>query len=98
MEMEMWMEMATEMEMWMEMVMEMVMVIFGARKATSELRFASKWPLRSDLEVLEASDAPKGDQQKPKKFPQASKKLLRSPQEAPKRLLGGALGALGSSK
>ena len=46
MEMEMWMEMAMEMamemEMWMKMVMEMVMVIFGARKARSELRFAGK--------------------------------------------------------
>ena len=80
MEMEMWMEMAMEMamemEMWMEMVMEMVMVIFGARKASSELRFASKWLLTSDFEVLEASGAPKGDQESPKKLP-------RSPQEAP---------------
>ena len=66
MEMEMWMEMAMEMamemEMWMEMVMEMVMVIFGARKARSELRFASKLLLISDFDVLEASGAPKGDQ------------------------------------
>ena len=102
MEMEMWMEMAMEMamemEMWMEMVMEMVMVIFGARKARSELRFASKWLLTSDFEVLEASGAPKGDQERPKKFPKAPKKLPRSPQEAPKRFLGGALGALGGPK
>ena len=76
MEMEMWMEMSMEMEMWMEMVMEMVMVIFGARKASSELRFASKWLLTSDFEVLEAAGAPKGDQESPKKLP-------RSPQEAP---------------
>ena len=78
MEMEMWMEMAMEMamEMWMKMVMEMVMVIFGARKARSELRFAGKWVLTSDFEVLEASGAPKGDQESPKKLP-------RSPQEAP---------------
>ena len=76
MTMEMWTEIAMEMEMWMEMVMEMVMVIFGARKARSELRFASKWLLTSDFEVLEASGAPKGDQEGPKKLP-------RSPQEAP---------------
>ena len=48
-EMEMWMEMAmemaTEIDMWMKMVIEIVMVIFGARKARSELRFASKWVL-----------------------------------------------------
>ena len=72
MEMEMWMEMAMEMEMEMEIEME----IFGARKASSELRFASKWLLTSDFEVLEASGAPKGDQESPKKLP-------RSPQEAP---------------
>ena len=94
MEMEMWMEMAMEMEMWMEMVM----VIFGARKARSELRFASKWLLISDFDVLEASGAPKGDQERPKKFPKAPKKLPRSPQEAPKGFLGGALGVLGSPK
>ena len=91
MEMEMWMEMAMEMEMWMKMEMEMVMVIFGARKASSELRFASKWLLTSDFEVLEASGVPKGDQESPKKLP-------RSPKEAPTRLLGGALGALGGPK
>ena len=76
MEMEVLMKMAMEMEMWMKMVMEMVMVIFGARKARSELRFAGKWVLTSDFEVLEASGAPKGDQESPKKLP-------RSPQEAP---------------
>ena len=100
--MEMWMEtameMAMEMEMWMKMVMEMVMVIFGARKARSELRFAGKLVLTSDSEVLEAFGAPKGDQEKPKKSPYAPKKLPRSPQEAPERLLGGALGVLGSPK
>ena len=74
--MEMWMEMAMEMTMEMEMWMEMVMVIFGARKARSELRFAGKWVLTSDFEVLEASGAPKVDQESPKKVP-------RSPQEAP---------------
>ena len=63
------------------------MVIFGAPKACSELRFASKWLLTSDFEALEAAGAPKGDQESPKKLP-------RSPQEAPTRLLGGALGAL----
>ena len=72
--MKMEMEMAMEME--MEMVMEMVMVIFGARKGRSELRFASKWLLTLDFEVLAASGAPKGDQE-------SSKKLPRSPQEAP---------------
>ena len=64
------------MEIEMEMEMEMEMEIFGARKASSELRFASKWLLTSDFEVLEASGAPKGDQESPKKLP-------RSPQEAP---------------
>ena len=81
MEMEMWMEMAMEMAMEMEMrmkiVMEMVMVIFGARKARSEVRFAGKWVLISDFEVLEASGAPKDVQKSLKKFP-------RSPQEAPR--------------
>ena len=99
MEMEMWMEMAMEMamemEMWMKMVMEMVMVIFGARKASSERRFASRWLLTSDFEVLAASGTPKGDQESSKKLPEAPKKLPRSPQEAPKRLLGAALGVLG---
>ena len=70
------------------MEMEMVMVIFGARKASSELRFASKWLLTSDFEVLEASGAPTGDQDSPKELP-------RSPEEAPTRLLGGAWEALG---
>ena len=37
------MEMEMAMEVAMEMQMEMMMVIFGARKARSELRFASKW-------------------------------------------------------
>ena len=75
--MEMWMEMAMEMEMWMEMVMEMVMVIFGARKARSELRFASKWLLTSDFEVPEASGTPKGDQESPKKPPRSSRGALK---------------------
>ena len=74
--MEMAMEMATEIDMWKKMVFEIVMVIFGARKARSELRFASKWVLTSDFEVLEASGAPKIHQESPKKVP-------RSPQEAP---------------
>ena len=86
------------MEVARKMEMEMVMVIFGARKASSELRFASKWLLTSDFEVLEASGAPKGDQERPKKFPKAPKKLPRSLQEAPKRLLGGVLGVLGGSE
>ena len=47
MEMEMEMEVAMEME--MEMEMEMVMVIFGSRKASSELRFASTWLSTSDF-------------------------------------------------
>ena len=100
MEMEMWTEMAMQMamEMWMEMVMEMVIVIFGARKARSELRFASKRFLTSDFEALEASGAPKDDQGRPKKFPNAPKKIPRSPQEVPKTRLGGALGALGGPK
>ena len=66
-----------EMEVAIVMEMGMVMVIFGARKASSELRFATKWLLTSDFEVLEASGAPKGDQESPKKLP-------RSPQEHPK--------------
>ena len=57
-----------------------------------------KMALTSDFEVLEASGAPKGDQERSEKFPKASKKLPRSPREAPKRLLGGALGALGGPK
>ena len=96
--MEMAMEMAREMEMEMGMVMMRVMVICGARKARSELRFASKWLLTSDFEVLEASGVPTGDQESPESSQEAPKKLARSPQEAPKRLLGGALGALGSPK
>ena len=39
--------------------------IFGARKASSELRFASKRLLTLDFEVLEASGAPKVDQERP---------------------------------
>ena len=62
------------------------------------LRFASKWLLTSDFEVLEASGVPKGDQESPESSQEAPKKLPRSPQEAPKRLLGGALGALGGPK
>ena len=92
------MEMEIEMEMAMEMEMEMVMVIFGVRKASSELRFASKWLLTSDFEVLEASGVPKGDQESPESSQEAPKKLPRSPQEASKGLLGGALGALGGPK
>ena len=94
MEMEMEMEVAME----TEMEMEMVMVIIGSLKASSELRFASKWVLTSDFEVLEASGIPKGDQESPESSQEAPKKLPRSPQEAPKRLLGGALGALGGPK
>ena len=92
------MEMEMEMEVAMEMEMVMVMVIFGARKASSELRFASKWLLTSDFDGLEASGVPKGDQESPESSQEAPKKLPRSPQEAPKRLLGGALGALGGPK
>ena len=102
MQMQVQMQMQMQMEMDMEMDMEMVMVIFGAPKAnweailgatnaSWELRFASKRFLTSDFDVLEASGAPKGDQASHKKLP-------RSPQEAPKRLLGGALGALGGPK
>ena len=96
MEMEMEMEMEVAME--MEMEMEMGMVIFGSLKASSELRFASKWVLTSDSEHLEASGVPKGDQESPESFEEAPEKLPRSPQEAPKKLLGGALGALGGPK
>ena len=85
MEMEMEMEMEVAME--MEMEMEMVMVIFGAPRASSVFRFVSKRFLTSDFEGLEASGAPKGDQESPKELP-------RSPEEAPTRLLRGALGAL----
>ena len=64
-------ETETEMEMKMEieMEMEMEMEIFGARKACSQRRFASKWLLTPDFEVLEASGARKGDQGSPKKSP-----------------------------
>ena len=79
MEMEMEVAMAMAMEMEMEMEMEMVMVIFGARKASSELRFASKWLLTSDFEVLEASGVPKGDQESPKKPPKWSQITLHRP-------------------
>ena len=76
-----------EMDMDMDMEMEMEVGIFGAPqsswvvifeapKASWELRFASKRLLTSDFQVLEASGAPKGDQESPKKLP-------RSPQEAP---------------
>ena len=94
MEMEMEMEVAME----MEMEMECEMVIFGYLKASSELRFASKWVLTTDFEVLEASGIPKGDQESPESAQEAPKKLPRIPQEAPKRVLGGALGALGGPK
>ena len=43
------------MEMEMAMEMEMVMMIFGAPKASSEIRFASKWFSTSEYQVLEAS-------------------------------------------
>ena len=99
-EMEMEMEMLVVME--MEMVMEMVMVVFGAPKtnwaaslgatnASWGLRCASKRLLTSDFVVLGASGPPKGDQESPKKLP-------RSPQGVPKRLLGSALGALGGPR
>ena len=94
MEMEMEMEVAME----TEMEMEMVMVIIGSLKASSELRFASKFVLTSDFEVLEASGIPKGDQESPESSQEAPEKLPRSPQEPPKKLLGGALGALGGPK
>ena len=62
-------ETETEMHMEMEMEMEMETEIFGAWKASSELRFASKWFLTPDFEVLEASEARRGDQERPKKPP-----------------------------
>ena len=98
METETRMEMEMEMEVAMETEMKMEMVIIGSLKASSELRFASKWVLTSDFEVLEASGIPKGDQESPESSQEAPKKLPRSHQEAPKRLLGGALGALGGPK
>ena len=90
--------METEMEVAMEMEMEMEMVICGARKASSEHRYAAKLLPTSKFVVLEASGVPKGDQDSPGSSQEAPEKLPRSPQEAPKRLLGGALGALGSPK
>ena len=84
--------MAREVE--MEVAMVMVMVIFGARKASSELRFASKLFLTSDFQALEASGVQNGDQESPKSSEEAPKRLPRSPQDAPKRLLRGAVGAL----
>ena len=92
------MEMEVEVAMEMEMEMEMVMVIFGSLKASSELRFTSKWVLTSDSEHLEASGVPKGDQESPESSQEAPKKLPRSPQEAPKRLLRDASRAFGGPK
>ena len=86
--------MAMEVEMEVAMAMVMVMVIFGARKASSELRFASKLLLTSDFHVLEASGVQNGDQESPKSSEEAPKRLPRSPQDAPKRLLRGAVEAL----
>ena len=85
-----------EMEMGMEMEMEME--IFGARKASSELRFASKWLLTSDFEVLEASGAPKGDQESPKKLPRSPPKVPEEPSRSSQEVPWTALGALGSPK
>ena len=67
------MESEMEMEMWMEMEME----IFGARKACSQFRFASKLLLTFDFEVLEASGARKGDQGSPTKPPKSSRGALK---------------------
>ena len=91
-------ETETETEMEVEMDMETEMEVFGARKACSELKFASKWVLTFDFEVLEASGVPKSDQESPESSQEAPNKLPRSPQEAPKRLLGGVLGALGGPR
>ena len=82
------MEMEIEMELAMEM--EMVMVIFGARKASSEFRFASKWFLTSDFEALEASGVPKGDQESP----ESSQEAPRSSRGVFKRLPRGSLEVL----
>ena len=77
MEMDIEMEMEMDMEMEMEMWMEMEMDIFGAPKACSQLRFASKWLLTPDFEVLEASGARKVDQGSPKKPPKSSRGALK---------------------
>ena len=69
MEVETEMEMQMQMQMEMEMDMETVMVIFGSRKARSELRFASQRLWTSDFDVLEAAGAPRSDQESPKKPP-----------------------------
>ena len=61
----------------MEMEMETEMEIFGARKACSQFRFASKWLLTPDFEVLEASGARNGDQKSPKKPPRSSRGALK---------------------
>ena len=91
-ETEMEMRMQMEMEMEMKMDMEMGMLIFGSRKASSEPRFASRWLLTSDFEVLAASGARKGDQESSKKLPrspqEAPEEPSRSSQEAPWRCLG----------
>ena len=92
------MEMEIEEAMEMEMEMEMLMVIFGSLKASWEVKFAVKWVLTSNFEILEASGVRKGDQESPESSQEAPKKFLRSPQEAPKRLLGGVLAALGAAK
>ena len=100
MEMQMQMQMQMEMEMEVEMDMEMVMVIFGARKVSSEFRFASKSLLTSDFEVLEASGAPKGDQEKPKKSPSHDPRYIHrfpSLQELSRRSPSHDLSALSTS-
>ena len=68
--------MAMEVEMEVAMAMVMVMVIFGARKASSELRFASKLLLTSDFQVLEASGV------------QATKRAPRAPKKPPRGYRG----------
>ena len=87
MEMEMEMEVAME----TEMEMEMVMVITGSLKASSEFRFASKWVLTSDFEVLEAPGLPRGDQVGPER----SQEAPRSFRGVRKKLPRGSLEVLG---
>ena len=78
----------TEIDMEMEMV-EMVILKLRRRVGSSDLH--RKESLALDVEDLEVSKAPKGDQESLKKLP-------KRPQEARTRFFGGALGARGGPK
>ena len=88
-EMVMEMEMEMEFEMGMEMEMGMVeIVILKLRRHVGSPDLHRKRLLASDFQASEVFGAPKSDEESPKKLPKRH-------EEAPTRLLGGALGALG---